>query len=247
MKQTTNIPIKKFFDEKLTQPFHFSHHLGKELLIDTSNIIAGNAWYARDDGLNPPYYQKLSNYSKIYLRKSVVEKLQKINQKLKKHSLELYLLDGWRSINTQAQLWEFFIKSAYTQSSNANKEEAEKIAAQFCSNPSLFDPQKPETSPPHATGGAVDLTLRNFKTKEHLFMGGIFDDPSEISFTRFFEDKENLNPSSIEARNNRRIIYHLMIEEDFTPHPCEWWHFDFGNFRWAKNKKTKAFYGYIEP
>jgi len=88
---------------------------------------------------------------------------------------------------------------------------------------------------PHATGGAIDLTAR-WIGAEQLFMGSLFDDPSEVSHRDRFE---NLNPASLsfsdeEARANRRLLHWVMTEEGFAGHPDEWWHFSWGAQLWAK-------------
>jgi D-alanyl-D-alanine dipeptidase len=80
-------------------------------------------------------------------------------------------------------------------------------------------------------------------------MGTEFDETSEQSHTRYYEEKnergEKLNPREEKALVNRRLLYHLMAEVDFTNFRNEWWHFDYGNKVWAcmKGYDQKAFYG----
>jgi len=110
------------------------------------------------------------------------------------------------------------------------------------------------------TGGALDTTLRLRGSGEPLYMGGIFDDPSEVSHTACFERKlgnsgngaEALLVSDIAALHNRRLLYWSMTEAGFVNYPYEWWHFDLGTQLWVldggfgktgKNQKSSAWYG----
>ena len=50
----------------------------------------------------------------------------------------------------------------------------------------------------------------------------------------------------MEIRLNRRILFNLMIEQGFTNHPLEWWHYNFGNHPWAEDLKTNPVYDSAE-
>ena len=114
----------------------------------------------------------------------------------------------------------------------------------YCSDPRQFDPKDARTWPTHITGGAIDVTLRNRETKEHLFFGGVFDDPSEITHTAYFEsalvalegDTEQMPLSDQEALKNRRLLYWAMASVGFMNYAFEWWHFDLGTQLWAANR-----------
>ena len=100
---------------------------------------------------------------------------------------------------------------------------------------------------PHATGGAVDLTLR-WRGGDALWMGSLFDDASPIAHLAHFE---TLQPqwsfSAEEARANRRLLYWLMVEAGFATNPNEWWHFSYGDQMWAQaTGADAALYGGIE-
>ena len=96
-------------------------------------------------------------------------------------------------------------------------------------------PSADENSPaPHATGAAVDLTLR-WKDGEALWMGSLFDDVTALAGRDRFEylAADNFSFSDQEARANRRLLHWLMVEEGFAGHPDEWWHFSWGDQMWA--------------
>jgi zinc D-Ala-D-Ala dipeptidase len=225
----------------------------EDLVEITKFGIACDSFYFRKDGLNAPYYRQIEgSLETAWCRESVARKLQKVNQTLNECALELLVLDAYRPTNCQESLWSFFIEQARNiLGPQATESEQSRFASQFCSNPTSFDPADPQTWATHVTGGAVDLTLRRLGTGEPLYMGSIFDDPSELSNTDYFERQDLSNLSSFEARKNRRILYWAMSLQEFANYPYEWWHFDFGNQMWVQNSPSSvgriAWYGAVEP
>jgi D-alanyl-D-alanine dipeptidase len=74
-------------------------------------------------------------------------------------------------------------------------------------------------------------------------MGSNFDHFGPEAHPDYFEQSE------YPARKNRRLLRNAMLNAGFTQDPDEWWHFDYGNQKWAEAAgKDKAFYGEIvEP
>src|SRR5579859_7789324 len=101
---------------------------------------------------------------------------------------------------------------------------------------------------PHATGAALDLTVR-WIGAEQLWMGSIFDDVTELAHRDRFERAASgaLSFSDEEARANRRLLQWVMAGEGFAGHPDEWWHFSWGDQLWAKlTGAPAAVYGLAE-
>ena len=203
--------------------------------------LQGSNFYA--GARNPPYWQKVEGSTeKLLLRKSVGEKLAMVNARAAEAGLELFLFDAWRPRAVQAFFHDVWMPQAL-QSRNpqlkgeALKEEVERYWAA---------PSEDENSPaPHATGGAIDLTLK-WKDGEALWMGSLFDDVTALANRDRFENlsRENFSFSDEEARANRRLLHWLMVEEDFAGHPDEWWHFSWGDQMWAAlTGATHAHYG----
>ncbi len=106
-----------------------------------------------------------------------------------------------------------------------------------------------ESPAPHATGAAVDLTIR-WKDGDPLWMGSIFDDATAVAHRGRFENlpDDAMSFSDEEARANRRLLFWLMTAEGFTGHPDEWWHFSWGDQMWAKlSGADAAHYGEATP
>ena len=220
-----------------------------EPLVDLAETgIAGHGYYARTDGLNAPYYRAFPAASdRVWCRRSVVERLLAVNERLARHGVELFTLNGYRSPALQRELWAFFIARARRVLGDPSEDACVAFAGTYCSDPRGFDAGDPRTWPTHVTGGALDTTLRSRETREFLHMGGIFDDPAEISHTAHFErtlasrdgDEDKLTLSDLEALRNRRLLYWAMTEAGFANYACEWWHFDWGTQFWVVNSHAR--------
>ncbi len=233
-----------------------------ESLVDLAEAgIAGHGYYARTDGFNAPYYRAFPSASnRVWCRRSVVERLVAVNERLAEYGTELFALNGYRAPALQQELWEFFIDRARTVLDDPTEENCISFAGTYCSDPRQFDAQDSRTWPTHVTGGALDTTLRSCETRELLHMGGIFDDPAEISHTSHFEAAftrqggldHRFTLSDQEGLRNRRLLYWAMVGAGFANYAFEWWHFDWGTQFWVVNNQrqpdtsappTQAWYG----
>jgi D-alanyl-D-alanine dipeptidase len=224
------------------------------ILLDRGNaLFAESVVEARDVGLkgenfyasnrNPPYWQRVEGaVEKLWLRKSVAEKLLRVNARAGEAGLELFLFDAWRPRAVQAYFHDVWMPRELERrdpqlSGAALTAEVERYWAA---------PSESSDSPaPHATASAVDLTLR-WKGSETLWMGSLFDDVTALAHGDRFETLEagNFSFSDQEARANRRLLHWLMTEEGFAGHPDEWWHFSWGDQMWAALTGTAgAHYG----
>ncbi len=214
-----------------------------EPLVDLAAYgVAGNGYYARTDGLNAPYYRSFpSAMPQVWCRKTVAEHLVKVNVTLEPYGVELFVLDGFRPVAVQEELWAFFIEQAKNVLDEPSEKACEEFAGTYCSDPRDYDPDDSTKWPVHATGGAIDTTLRLLGSAEPLYMGGVFDEPSEISHTAHFERKHEsadskshfLSASNRAALRNRRLLYWAMSDSGFVNYPYEWWHFDLGTQLWV--------------
>ncbi len=210
-----------------------------EPLVDLLNFgISTESFFARTDGLNAPLGKPFRNaVSVVYARLGVAKRLQQVNRILAEYGVELLVLDGYRSVPVQQELWRWFMEEAERILSNPTSAECTRYALRYCSNPARFNPQDSGTWPTHATGGALDVTLCELITGKPLYMGGIYLDPSEVSSTRFFEtDNPEVSKSDREARRNRRLLYAAMTSAGFVNYPFEWWHFDLLTQAWVMNQ-----------
>ena len=177
-----------------------------------------------------------------YARNEIRKMLLKANGFLPK-GLRLIILDSWRSKETQTALFNECVAALIKVHPDKDEKTINKMASEFVATPSL-DPAHPS---PHATGGAVDLTIATTEG-EPLFFGAAFDYPGAVSNTRYFEERlergETLTDIELESMKNRRLLYDVMTRAGFVNYHGEWWHFEYGTQRWAyTNKEDHALYG----
>lgn len=216
-----------------------------DAMVDLRTLgIAGENYYHSHH--NPPYHAQIDgSVPDLLLRAPLAERLQAINAVLAPYELELWVFDAWRPIAVQNYFHDHWMP-AHLRGQNPNlkgatlQAEVEKYWARGAPG-GVIDPA---SAPPHATGAAVDLTLRRIGG-DALFMGSIFDDATEISNTAHFEaTSDAMSFSAIEARGNRRMLFWLMDAAGFANNPTEWWHFSLGDQMWARiTGATAAHYG----
>ncbi|MBC8000735.1 MAG: hypothetical protein IAF58_22495 [Leptolyngbya sp.] len=208
-------------------PIDTSGAANREPLVEVSSLgIAHRSAYAQKMA---PYYRTFNQAVSVpLLREGVVQRLALVNQALEPYDVQLLVLDGYRPVLLQQELWDHFIEIARGKMPDSSDEELVKFVGQYWSDPRDFNPDDYRTWPTHITGGAIDLTLQDKLTGQDLFMGGVFDDVDSISSTRYFENPALTSLSALDARRNRRLLHHAMAIGGFVNYHHEWWHYDFG-------------------
>jgi D-alanyl-D-alanine dipeptidase len=180
--------------------------------------------------------------------------LAKVNERLAGYGAEIYLWDAYRPVACQQGLWNFYWRRFRTETPGADDTVLADHVCHYVSDPRLFDAGNPRTWPAHATGAALDLTLRERKTGKLLDMGTHFDDMSTASHSDYFE--RMLDSGRIGASDdrllNRRLLHWAMQEQGFTNYAYECWHFDYGNQMYVMMRNSTgdagahaAWYGFV--
>jgi len=151
----------------------------------------------------------------IYVRQTVVEKLQHVASLLQEYdpSLILEVVYGYRSLDIQRQLF---------------KEKKAELKDKFSGTALLEATHKyiavPEVAG-HPTGGAVDVQL--IRGQAPLDFG--------TKIWEFAEDSFTFSPFiKKEAWCHRQLLRRIMMSAGFAPFDGEWWHFSYGDKEWAK-------------
>ena len=185
----------------------------------------------------------------LLVRKSVVTLLLIVNYFLSKAGLEIFVKDALRSVALQCNRYEYELQKKRANFPELTEEELKEKMRDFMSKvPTGKDLLK--SPPPHCTGGAIDLVLRDIKSKKFLQMK---TDLGQYQ-PEYFEKLEKERPLAInekKTQGNRRILYWTMVYAGFAPSPTEWWHFSFGDQMWAEFISTfadsrSAFYGLVK-
>lgn len=187
----------------------------------------------------PAYYHQgyKGTQPEAYLREGAARKLSSAAEQLP-DGYQLVVLDGWRSFDVQASLYEGFRQSLLAQGWQEGEALTEELR-KFVAYPTT-DVEKPS---PHLSGGAIDLTIAG--PDGWLEMGTDFDDFSERATTRHYEERSPLTERETLFRNNRRLLYHLMTQAGFVNYSEEWWHYEYGTRTWAQQTQQQAIYGGI--
>ena len=202
----------------------------KMQLVDEKIVSLCNAGFLVDSQYNRQGVP--GSYSDCYVRESLVPMLKKAEGLLPK-GLQLKIYDGYRPICIQQRLWNLYRQKIKNEYPGLSDEELDFKTSFFISKPS-YDINRPSL---HNTGGAIDLTIVTESGYE-LNMGTLFDDFTDRAWTNHFETYEQCE----DVKQNRRMLYNVMMEAGFTNLPSEWWHYDYGDKFWSYFKGQPAKY-----
>ncbi len=239
-------------------PVDVQHPLNAEPLVSLARCgLAGENFYARTDGENAPYHRPITGHvADLWARRSVAEKLVRVNRGLQEWGFRLFIWDAYRPAACQQGLWDFWWAQARRDAPEADEAAIRARVLEFVSAPSGFNPDDPATIPTHATGAAIDLTLQHLDTGALAEMGAEFDEMGPRAASDHCE--RALGRGEIAANDprlfHRRLLHAAMHAEGFVNYPPEFWHFDWGNQMYVRNLAAigddaprAAWYGYIRP
>lgn len=163
------------------------------------------------------------------LRREVYRKLLRVQESLPK-PFRLRLYEGLRSQEVQSLLFEQEKHRVRKRSPHLSPETVHAEATVLVSPVVHWDGTK--NTPPHSTGGAVDVEIVDGE-------GTVIDYGMEIRDWSVVDPAlcAPFYPSLTEvAKRNRIYLAKLMEREDFVPYEYEWWHFSYGDQYWAYRK-----------
>jgi len=174
--------------------------------------------------------QPLDKKKILRARASVAERLNTAQSLLPRDSgHQIVVVDAWRSLSTQ-RYWHNIFKALFRLRhpfwpANMVREAANKYVA-------VPDAVAP---PPHSTGGAIDVRLRDSGGKT-LSMGPRTPAACETAYPK-------LSPVQ---RQNRALLCSVLEAAGFSNYEEEWWHWSYGDSGWAlRTNQQEAFYGQI--
>lgn len=186
--------------------------------------------------VSPFYFQQKipEAINDCYLRQGAAERLLRAAERLP-DGLHFVVLDGWRPYEVQLALYEIH-KETLRKTNGMTEGRVLQELSKFVAYPS----ENPDTPSPHMTGGAVDLTIAD--SEGWLDMGTGFDEFTEKAKTDWFESRTEFEHQEEKIRSNRRLLKTVMTSAGFMNYENEWWHYDYGNQRWAMSTGETAIY-----
>ena len=238
---------------------HSGMHVDEPLVDIAQYGIAGQSYYSRDNdatkgpvaGIDPT----------VYVRRSIAERLAEINRTLQEApevaeifggEVELFVQEGFRPVPLQKELYEtVFPRLIRAQYPDWTSEQVARRRDQMIADPTCTA----DSPPPHATGAAVDVTVRykdqdmGFVKARFVDMGRKTTDMGSVADPDYYEynpEAKKLKP----AQAHRRAFYWIMrgavLGDDtgFVVNPTEWWHWSYGDQLWAElTQAPAAFFG----
>lgn len=220
--------------------------------------VAYGSYYARTDGGNLPFRRRIAGSREaMWVRGSLAERLAAVNERLRAFGAELFVHDGYRTVECQQGLWDFYYGQAKAESPEAGDGVWRRYTTQFVRDPARFRRDDPKTWFPHTTGGAVDLTLRALGTGALLEMGARFEELGAVTVTDYFERQllEGAIGEDDVRLHNRRLLHWAMTAEGLLNETVRvYWHYDWGNQLYVRAHRaifetapSAAWYGYCDP
>lgn len=171
------------------------------------------------------------------LRKTVFEKLCRAQDDLP-DGWYFKLYEGFRSIEVQKILFDEVYNKVAADHPYMNYAELFREATRLISPVKNLDGSI--NIPAHNTGGAIDIEIVT-ENGQLIDMGMALKDWMIVEPDLCLTDYQDLNAI---AKQNRKILLHVMSTNDFVNYPTEWWHFSYGDRYWAYHKKQNhAIYG----
>ena len=168
-----------------------------------------------------------------FLRSMVLERLA-IAAGLLPTGVRLCLEEGYRPLAQQRLLFDAYLRELRAQLGPLPEEHLMDEATKYVA--------RPDGSPPHSTGGALDVTLRSAEGEE-LDMGSTSDDTPLGNGGLNYTHSRAVGGT---ARRNRALLADVMTVAGFVNYPAEWWHWSYGDQYWAfRGQRRHAIYGEV--
>lgn len=160
----------------------------------------------------------------FYTRETVAKMISKAKSFLPK-GITFKVNDAWRPEHIQKRFFTIYkIRFAKLHPSWSKA----RILAEV---KKYVDPYKGNYASAHLTGGAVDITL--WKGGRRL--------PMESSKLSFKENARTLQPKLPSyIQENRKILIDALTKAGLSNNPKEYWHWSYGDIRWAKREGKKV-------
>jgi len=168
---------------------------------------------------------------KLLVRRGVLDRLLLAQQKLPKQ-WRMMLRAGYRPFRVQEAMFVDYLQKVQREHLEWSVEVSTAYCERYISNPY-------KVASPHVTGGAIDIDIYDTRQEQSVDMGSKICELSSKAHC--------LNSGlTVAQRKNQEILLTIMCGVGFAPFQTEWWHFSYGDQKWASfYSKSHAMYGNI--
>ncbi|HEY5667651.1 MAG TPA: M15 family metallopeptidase [Candidatus Saccharimonadales bacterium] len=207
--------------------------------IERAGIMCRPFWNDENDGNEldsegqafEAYRQTHPTFDLI-IRTGALKRLAAAQKALPKH-LRLVLKASFRPLEVQQTVFDAELANTKQKHPEWDDETAYKHTLEYVTDPSV-------NLPPHASGGTVDLTLWDETTNTYVDVGSPINAVDDSSWG---DNHDGLTKSQIAMRD---MLRSTMLAAGFAPLASEWWHYSYGDQRWAVYyDKPEALYGAV--
>jgi len=165
------------------------------------------------------------------VRKVVYDKILSAKQHLP-DDITFMIYEVYRPRAHQFELWLQINQQMKSDYPDMNEHDLLKACENFVSNPY-------KVGSGHQFGCAVDITLCRMKDRVELDMGTAMQEFCARTAT----DTDGLSRDQIE---NRTLLKEALEREGLVNYPSEWWHYSFGDRKWAQlTGSSETLYGVL--
>lgn len=189
--------------------------------------------------VQPAYHQQhlMGSSPVVLVRPEVLERLLVAAQSLPP-GYSLMVLDGYRNRLTQTHLYNKVYEALLREhrlhwSKKKLDRKLDAMVLKFVADPTGTGPQ----TPPHLTGGAVDVVL--LFNGQVVDLGAAYDETSAKARTDYYDFKRDERSRQISA--NRKILTTAMRSAGLANYPDEYWHWEYGTVFWMETTGTQNF------
>lgn len=164
------------------------------------------------------------------LRKAVYERLLGAQKHLPQ-GYQFMIFEAYRSRARQFELWNELWTKMVQEHPDKTEEELSMLCSNFVSNPY-------GVGSGHQFGAAIDVSILDERGYE-LDMGTKMQEFCDKTETAF----EGMTP---EQKQNRELLKSSLEKEGLVNYPAEWWHYSYGDRKWAQlTGKSQTIYGIL--
>jgi D-alanyl-D-alanine dipeptidase len=191
--------------------------------------------FARED---PHPYAKLGapygDRSPFMVRQTVLDRLCQAQRYLQQQQpWRILIFDAYRPLAVQQFMVDYTVAQLVAER-HLNRDRLTPAQHQAILDDvyQFWAPPNPDPAmpPPHSTGAAVDITLID-ENHHPVAMGSPIDELSPRSYPDHYRHSDH--PQAALFHQHRQVLRQVMERAGFCQHPQEWWHFSWGDQRWA--------------